>query len=539
MVTDPAVPGIAESFDLNSLMSVFPSNPDRELALSDTFLLDEIIDSPNFGRVPIDPNFWTSGPQDDRSWQWTMHSFLPLDSLIARQETEVVCALIRSWQVQFERVSVASDFPWHDHATALRLDRLSRIALTMPNLDYSDLAERHADLLLDENFYERHTNHGFDQSSSLILASIAFRDCENSSQWRQTGIQRLTDEIDFAFTDEGVHVENSPAYHVGMISNLVRARKLMAAAGSDGGDLDSLYDRALIFAAWVTRPDRYLAYLGDTSAYRPNIPDSLAELPSYPLVHWTQTGGRAGRPTTEKAKVFQASGYAAYRSSWKPWEDQTHIVMKCGFDSRYHRQDDDLNILVYAYGEDWFIDSGLYNHNQSDPVRVYMRSALAHNIPYFPDLKPNRTEPEKVKATLKQLDQEDVVLAVEGCSSMYPGGTIARRLFVKNRREFSVFDRFANYGSKPRFSLFHVPLDKRISVSPGKARIRGKNAELVIRTRDGLTPECKVYRGLGADFPSCTSQRPNQKADSQVIVFGPFDDQALGFRMLFTKQHQA
>ncbi|HBS26620.1 MAG TPA: hypothetical protein DD827_05735, partial [Gammaproteobacteria bacterium] len=72
--------------------------------------------------------------------------------------------------------------------------------------------------------------------------------------------------MNFAFNHEGVHVENSPAYHVGMTANLVRARFVVETLGIDiTFDFDGLLNKALLFTTWITGPDRRLALLGDST----------------------------------------------------------------------------------------------------------------------------------------------------------------------------------------------------------------------------------------------------------------------------------
>src|SRR5690606_34093799 len=112
------------------------------------------------------------------------------------------------------------------------------------------------------------------------------------------------------------------------------------------------------------------------------------------------------------------SGYAIYRSSWGPGANQTHVIMKSGFLSKYHRQDDDLNILIYAYGEDWLIDSGLYNHNQKDPIRIYMRSIKAHNVPYIPGVSIDRVNCSEDFSFIREVTEPGFLYAFEGVTKM-------------------------------------------------------------------------------------------------------------------------
>jgi hypothetical protein len=515
-------------------IELFPRAVANDVHAAEKFCSRKIIENSKFGDIPFNDDWWSCGPQNDRTWLWILHSFLPLDPLIATGKINVLKKLVSSWRSKFEFASIEDDFPWHDHATAMRLDRLSRMALQLSNCRYTDLAVRHANLLLAEHFYTKNTNHGFDQALSLILASFAFPECDDAERWRVVGAVRLQREIRFAFTAEGVHVENSPAYHMGMVKNMLRARQVLRAAGIDVDSYDALLDKALRFLAWITRPDRFIAYLGDSASYRPSVPSQLAHMPSAPLVNWVATGGAQGAPTQELSTVYEQSGYAIYRSSWENWAEHTHIVMKCGFLSSYHRHDDDLNILVYAFGEDWLIDSGLYNHNHSDPIRMYMRSLLAHNVPWLPGVTATRkqSEPAIAFASLSPLQAEGCVFGVTGVTRMYRGGLVRRSLLVRDEAYFVIADCFAGFEGKPRYWLFHVPLNKKISLGRARATVTGKLRKLTIRASiDDM--ECNTYQGKDAVFPSVTSCVTNVFEDSIVIVFGPSCEDVVEFHFSF------
>lgn len=491
------------------LNSLFPNTSEQDEILANRFLREGIIQIAGFDAIPIDDDIWNCGPQNTRHWKWKLHSFSVLDSLIATGEWEAVDALIRSWRARFESVSIDDDFPWHDHATALRLDRLSRLAIAQPQLRYPSLAADHATLLLEDFFYSENTNHGFDQAVSLVLASLAFSDHRDAKRWCKTGVQRLKNEMRVAFTDEGVHVENSPLYHMDMLANMVRAHKVLEAAEAGiTKNFDEFYNNALGFTAWMTRPDGLLTYLGDTSAVRPTASAELADFPNYSAMRWASTGGQDGTPLEQTSAIYPESGYAIYRSHWRPWSMQTHIVMKCGALSRYHRQDDDLNVLLHAHGEDWLIDSGLYNYHETDPMRVYMRSALAHNIPYLEGHNTNRDPSTDGATSLKQLDEPESELAVAGHSQMYKGAKIYRKLVIKNKNQFSIFDRIHAPETTRRYWIFHLPSDKKITLSPGLVTVRGRNEILKIRSTD-KNLESIVFRGQSDDFPSFFSNSQN------------------------------
>lgn len=518
--------------DVGASSTLFPPATDKDADQARKFILEGLIETKNFGDVPIGADLWSCGPCEIRNWNWLVHSFMPLDPLIATGEAELVNALVASWEARHRHRRIGEEFPWHDHATALRLDRLSRMAVSLPNSRHVDLAARHADLLLEEEFYSRHTNHGFDQAVALVLASYVFGEHSNAPRWREVGMARLADETRFAFTDEGVHVENSPGYHRGMIYNMLRARAVLHLVREKSqSDLDTLYDKALVFAAWMTRPDRLIVYLGDTATYRSDAPEELSDLPNYAMMEWASSGGRRGVAPREVAAVFPRSGYAVYRSRWDPWDGHVHIVLKNGLISSYHRQDDDLNVLVHGFGEDWLIDSGLYSHNETDPVRIYMRSPSAHNVPLLKGLPTRRTVAEENEPFITEVADPSARLSVVASTRMYKGARVTRRLSVFDADRFDLRDTIEAPAEIPRYWLFHTPRDKRITVSPGAARIRGKTMSLLIRTIPGAIPSA-VHSGMDAPFPSAFSAKPHVWEKSNVVVFGPTTESAL--RLCFT-----
>lgn len=515
------------------LSNFFPEKSERDDYLTRRFVNDGVIENKTFGNVFVGSDVWNCGPQENRTWKWILHSFSFLDPIISVGEYDVVFKLVRSWEDQFSRSSVEEDFPWHDHATALRLDRLSRVALLFPQSEHTELATQHADLLMRDDFYSKYTNHGFDQALSLILASLAFPNAEAANSWRQLGLARLAGEIHFAFTKEGVHVENSPAYHFGMIGNMLRARRLLHASGHASADFDQHFDKALRFLIWITRPDRFMAYIGDSAGYRPSVHPELADLPSAPLVEWVSTGGRAGVEPIGNFEVYEESGYAAYRSSWQGWPGHTHIVMKSGFLSPYHRQDDDLNVLVHAYGEDWLIDSGLYSHNRLDPVRVYMRSARAHNVPFVYGAKIDRTNFGPEFSSLKKIDVPGFPYAVQAETRMYQSGLVTRGLLIKDQDYFSIRDNFTGYEGLPRYWIFHVPKDKKLELHGGVVNIIGKQKTMVVSPSELGLP-VTFHLGFKQKFPSVTSTAMNKLDDSRAIVFGPFWGDLMKFDFQFS-----
>ena len=407
------------------------------------------------------------------------------------------------------------------------------------------MAGNHAELLMRPDFYSKHTNHGYDQALALVLAAFSFSPYLDTSRWMEIGLFRLGDEIDFAFNSEGVHVENSPSYHVGMVGNLVRGRCLLSQIEQPTEiTFDDVLNRALLFTAWAIGPNRKVAMMGDSTDRGGAPPPELSDLPNYQNAVYACTGGHKGAAPDTPFAVYPDAGYGFYRSSWAKdtWKNHVYLALKSGFLSKYHRQDDDLNVLLKGFGETWLVDSGLYNHNQKDPRRQYMRSALAHNVPFIKGKPVSRALP--TAATRPRLaattDQNGAPNGFVATTQMYKSITVTRRVEVQSDRLFQITDSFSGTSNDTqKYCLFHVPADKTVKVSPHFARVIGAGMELTIRIGAGDVTDCQLYRGAHKEFPSMASLEINHIEDTQVIVFGPIESSKVRFSLQFSSRSEA
>src|SRR5690606_37848077 len=124
------------------------------------------------------------------------------------------------------------EFARNDHAVAAQAENL---VFLLAHLHLHGLREEahqevaaaihgHADLLATEEFYSRHTNHGIEQARALAVIADLFPDDPRSPARMALAVDRLVDELDFAFTREGVHVENSPGYHAYVCLSFLKIR---------------------------------------------------------------------------------------------------------------------------------------------------------------------------------------------------------------------------------------------------------------------------------------------------------------------------
>ncbi|WP_334065364.1 heparinase II/III family protein [Alteromonas genovensis] len=335
---------------------------------------------------------WKSLGQD-RNWWWQIQAlpflawFVACRKLLSVEERKLAAKFCKESLVNWVEIIPEDDdktLRWHDHATSYRLTNLFSWLFSLwlddeldgyvQELDSPYLMEgilhRHITWLSEDKNYSKHTNHGFDQATSVYIIGLY----TNYPVWKsffELSETRLIEEIEFAYTDEGVHKENSPGYHVFMLRRLSRFSKLnKLCANNVSKKAMLLEERATNFKEALTLPDGTLPIIGDTRG------EHFVDEYQY--------------PTDVTIFDYSKSGYIIVKGSvlGKP----LYLIVKNCFDSVYHRHDDDLHIYLNYDNIDLLSDGGLGAHNEKDPRRISLRSNECHNVPYIAGRKALRNK---------------------------------------------------------------------------------------------------------------------------------------------------
>lgn len=457
---------------------------------------------------------WKEDPFNSRSWKWQLHQWVFYAGLIAAHGAtgndkylDRLLQLVRSWYECNYTKDYPSELSWHDHSTALRLRtliyvweylRCSTFQMDEQSINlFLNLIETHCNVLSSKDFYNQHNNHGFDQSMFLYLASVKFPEFESAKIWHTIALDRLIDEISVAFTSEGMHVENSPSYLVNMLQRVHLASKMMLYYESEKCiELDIIVDSALKSLSYLMLPDGTLPMLGDTDLG--SLIPAMKHLKGYSnfnFFQYTYSKGEDGCTVTYPVDaVFAESGYAVFRDRWhvkSTFEQMTQLVFKCGFLSTFHRHDDDLNFILYGLGEYWFVDGGIYQYDEKDRYRQYLRSARAHNIPVIPNITPLRklSSDASKQSGIVDYNLEDNASWVKAESYMNPGFCVTRKIEYLRPNRFIIIDNVKAESNDYLHSyelMFHIPLDKRIILQKdNKVIIKGEKSHQLEMLFDG------------------------------------------------------
>ena len=490
---------------------------------------------------------WEADPFNNRSWQWALHWFDFNKHLISfHNKTQNDSVLLKlkslnsSWiETYLYNEGTDFEFVWHDHATALRAEQILLLLFYLKkhtvNWVYSNF-----DFVLSlfdtlcvlgkklqrDDFYSKHTNHGLEQVRVLMLLGIFL----DNSEWIDISVLRLNDELDFSFTTEGVHKENSPGYHQFVF-------KIFLSIVEDfptyvlkdlGPKFENIASKALVYITHILRPDNKLPIIGDTEL-RPTsdaYANFFAGTIEYENFLYSITQGKRGKAPSKNAIVYPQSGYAIFRDVWgekKDFTDSIHLIFKAGCLSSYHHQQDENNVTLYAFGEDWLVDSGLYNYINEDPIRHYIRGRQAHNIPVVSNANYNNDFNHRVDNWSIYDYSEDssnpyvaarnrVLVAVEHDRRI--SFDVASKKLLMNDKVHSLDERYRDV-----FFLLHFPNDKKIKVHKNIVSVTSMNSGVSMKIYFSIKPDLiTVETGIvEGKIKSITSHISRTYEDSHVL----------------------
>lgn len=482
-------------------------------------------------------DIWNCESISNSNWHWRLHSLDFINELMSAFSNtnnygylDCVSLSIESWINNNSIAPYPNRFSWHDHAAALRLINICKFVLhygyllkpESKSLLYLS-GQQHCHRLSLDYFYNKFTNHGLDQSIALYLGSLTFFSTKDGDDYKAIAKQRIESELDYAFSPDGIHVENSPQYHAIMLLKIRRLLYLLSDDLTLCEKVKNILNRGVNFLVHIIEPDSYIPIIGDSEKKNlsPLFSSFEGVVENFDNLTYVITKGTAGLAPSSNNFISSDAGYAIYRSSWNsPFDESIQLIFKCGYLSNYHRQDDDLNILLYGYGERWFIDSGIYSYSENDPLRLYMRSACAHNVPMPLDLVNCERRCSPYKSELSLIDDIDGIFAVRGFTNLYKSVSIIREINVINELIY-INDEIDSDSKVDIRSIFHIPSNKSVNIlSDNMVEVVGISGKvLIIECLGSNIKKIDVSSGFLGINPSITSPTYLDLEDSTALVF--------------------
>ncbi|GAA0037290.1 hypothetical protein JCM18882A_32790 [Brevibacterium metallidurans] len=463
-----------------------------------------------------------------------------LDTEEATELSTLFHRLLSEWDERFDlHRESAPEMAFHDETTAQRLlgvvGVLDRFALTEEQQDYfRDFAQRTAAILVEPDFYGGVNNHGMFQDLALIAWSSIVSPTGNElgdDAW-DLAARRLHTYFSACFTAEGVHVENTPTYHVMVARYLPILADVFAEAGSPEAELyRKLLPGAADYAVHCITPEALYPPVSDTHRRRL---DSSANLETFTdgEFEYAATGGARGTQPTVRTRVFPNSGYALTRSAWGD-PDATFVHFACAYNADYHKHSDEQSIYLRSGGRDLLCEAGPYGYNWRDPFTTYAYSSAAHNSLVVGGKGLPRTEPENKRSAdslpLNELDvrlARDDLLDATGTTRRYKGRVWKRSLRVAHGRSASdslltITDTVGStVGPENLTFIWHIGCGLRIALRSNGAEVFDR-AEKVMEIEFHATAPMTLRVVEGAEEPSIQGWKfPDfgQRVASPVIL---------------------
>lgn len=404
---------------------------------------------------------WSVDPFLDRNWCFQMHALRLMDTYLTAyfrapdpQLLDAAFTFVRSWADFHFVENRVTPFSWYDMAVGLRALRIgflyneikyNRWSLTEDDtLIIQSMIDTHADKLLNEDFISL-GNHGIFQVFGLAMMGAVAADrpsCINACAFADRMFEKI---LARQFTDEGVHRENSPTYHI-FTHNHIRDLGGIARFGSE--KLKTILNKAEEVIPWLVFPNGQIVLVGDSEAW---FGGKLMQVNSINENPYVLSSGKE-----IFISPFWRSGYCVVQTSRNENSENSSMLFVMGmFYQATHKHVDDLSFELFEFGQKIITDGGKYSYNE-DEYRNYFCSEFSHSVVGTKGevIKLNTSKPYGSAFVQPVMDGENVI--IEG--SVDRVGYIHKRTFVYSPRcRLVILDDMASNDEHEYVSRLIVP----------------------------------------------------------------------------------
>lgn len=527
---------------LSTLVRVqVPNGNSKSVAVTKDFLKRNIVRTAQGDEVSGSPGELWNRAQPRSRLRW-LHGLVFMGDWIRawpslinderHQLEESAIELVNSWSRMF--TAWPSDHPmaYHDETTALRLRSLMAVHLSpMGNSLKNAVAElilETVSVLTRSDFHAGLNNHGMFQDGALLTyGGMLILDGKSAGRESEDAWKRIVKYAQASFGPDGVHLEHSPSYHllvsrkIQQYSELARVMEL-----ADSESATHVLNLAARFAAHATTPRSRYVPLGDTSPE--TVSSSMVSTFNSPEFAWAVTQ-KEGKPSAERAAVFEHSGYASFRTSWTD-RDAVYVMVANAYNGSYHKHSDELNVYLESEGLAILDDPGPYGYDYSDPLVAYAYSSKAHNTLLVDGRGLPRHDGSMDKTWLEDRGTTPTELSVVAKTDRYPGVFASRAIQASGSERESaqvhIRDEVISQETHKYTYLWHFSPRLTPLLRGNFVELYFKNekrAELFISSKNAL--HMRLLRGkvadevLGLHFP-----RMGETEESTVLQIDAYSD---------------
>lgn len=398
------------------------------------------------------------------------HGTLLRDPKVARPAAAFVVEVIRAWAKGYADGVKIPAVSHHDETTAQRLIQLTALILQLKDLvddeDFAwltELAASTAELLASDEFHSTGNNHGMFQDLALLYFSVM---CDSRAEGERAGYfdvatRRLYSYFSSTFSADGVHLENTPTYHLMVCKHVHGLLQILSEINHEHASLyGQLLSAASEYASHALMPNGLYPPISDTTqqsvewAARRNIFNSDE-------FSYAASAGKTGSKPKQKTLVLPESGYAIYRSAWGD-PNATFAFFSAAYNANYHKHSDDLSLFLRSHGVDLLSEAGAYGYDYKDPLTKFGYSSYAHNCLIVDGVSLPRTDEFNHLTTLQAHEVRDDGYRVTGRTSRLRDTTHSRVVDIREKAgapELDVIDTVESDGEHTFELLWNIGSD--------------------------------------------------------------------------------
>lgn len=450
-----------------------------------------------------------------------------LSDVQRRQIVQVFESLFHEWQLLKDDREMA----FHDETVAQRVinlcvfqDSFSHLLTQELSLRIDIQLSKDIMLLADSSFYAGNNNHGMFQDFGIILG-VAYEKVPNAERdgYLNLAFNRLSQYMSTCFTSEGIHVENSPSYHLMVSRYLKRLLDISQTYGRDSEfeHLSHLLESADEYAAAALSPLGNFVPISDTKGDVVLVNQARDAYGDGLLVKAIEEL-KSGKTIQASTFVAPESGYFSAKCS-SPDNGQyfqNQVFFHAAYNADYHKHSDENNVLFYLDGMPALTESGPNGYQYKDPFTKYAYGSSAHNSLVVDGRGLPRIDRHKDKTNLYYRGLNEGVEYVSGVTERYKGIKWERELRVSQLdclERLSISDEITSEDNHEYLFSWHLGSNFRpiILGNTVLAMNHCGGRSFMLQARSSSDLESKSYRGVtgsklqGWHFPKMGTKKPS------------------------------
>ncbi|MBS3679336.1 heparinase II/III family protein [Ornithinibacillus massiliensis] len=411
--------------------------------------------------------------------------------------------LLLDWILYIKTDKHENLYKWVDHTVANRtlniiyFFNLSKNEINIDESIIADILIQHGHFLYDDKNYVKN-NHGIMVDRSLLVLSVFLNNHDESPRWFEKAKLRVRDAFLRDFSFQGVHLENSPAYHKMVKTMFEKIQGFLIEHNLTlGDDISEKLKMTKNYLKYILKPNGYLPTIGDTALSKLNV------------------------KKTFKSFHDSEAGITIMQSKNKNDLDSTWLSFICGYGSKTHKHRDDLSINLYYKGEDILVDSGQYNYDLYDKYRQYILSPQSHSTIIQKNKNYKIKPPHENKELIKTVNYSSNSLYdyVKGIHKGYDGFSLERSIIFFKPDIILIYDKAISNEVRIFQQNFNLaPHIEVLSKNREKVVCNSSNSKIVFK-QFIKTGQVQQFNGDRETPRAVISEKFGKIIDNTQIVF--------------------